>query len=41
MNDERHIEENLRVADEALPGSLTEKELALVSTRQRMRIVSS
>ncbi len=30
MNDERHIEENLRVADEALPGSLTEKELALV-----------
>jgi predicted aldo/keto reductase-like oxidoreductase len=30
MNDERHIEENLRVANEALPGSLTEKELALV-----------
>ncbi|HEY3272928.1 MAG TPA: aldo/keto reductase [Methanocella sp.] len=30
MNDEHHIEENLRVADEALPGSLTEKELALV-----------
>jgi predicted aldo/keto reductase-like oxidoreductase len=29
MNDERHIEENLRVANEALPGSLTEKELAL------------
>lgn len=31
MNDERHIEENLRVADVALPDSLTEKELALVS----------
>ncbi|HUL62395.1 MAG TPA: aldo/keto reductase [Methanocella sp.] len=30
MNDERHIEENLRVAGEALPGSLTETELALV-----------
>jgi uncharacterized protein len=30
MNEERHIEENLRVADEALPGSLTDKELALV-----------
>lgn len=30
MNDEGHIEENLRVAGEALPGSLTEKELALV-----------
>lgn len=30
MNDERHIEENLRVADEALPGSMTEDELALV-----------
>lgn len=29
MNEERHIEENLRVANEALPGSLTEKELAL------------
>ena len=29
MNEEAHIEENLRVADEALPGSLTEKELAL------------
>jgi uncharacterized protein len=31
MNEERHIEENLRVANEALPGSLTEKELALAS----------
>ena len=31
MNDERHIEENLRVAGEALPGSLTEKELALAA----------
>ena len=31
MNDERHIEENLRIADEALPNTLTEKELALVS----------
>jgi predicted aldo/keto reductase-like oxidoreductase len=30
MNEEQHIDENLRVADEALPGSLTEKELALV-----------
>lgn len=30
MNDERHIEENLRIADEALPGSLTERELELV-----------
>ncbi len=31
MNDEHHIEENLRVAGEALPGSLTEKELVLVA----------
>ncbi len=30
MNEESHIEENIRVANEALPGSLTEKELALV-----------
>ena len=30
MNDERHIEENLRIAGEALPDSLSEKELALV-----------
>lgn len=31
MNDERHIEENLRIGGEALPGSLSEKELSLVS----------
>jgi len=30
MNDEAHIDENLRIADEALPGSLTEGELDLV-----------
>lgn len=30
MNDEAHIEENLRVADQALPGSLTNAELQLV-----------
>jgi len=30
MNEEGHIEENLRVASEATPGSLTEKELELV-----------
>jgi len=30
MNDESHIDENLRIADEALPGSLTNGELALV-----------
>ena len=30
MNDERHIEENLRAADEARPGSLTEGDLALI-----------
>jgi len=30
MNDERHIEENLRAADESLPGSLTGKELEIV-----------
>lgn len=30
MNDEAHIEENLRIADEARPDSLTEKELGLV-----------
>ncbi len=29
MNEEAHIEENLRAANEALPGSMTEKELAL------------
>lgn len=31
MNDERHIEENIRVANEAFPESLTQKELQLVS----------
>ena len=31
MNREDHIRENLRIADEALPNSLSEKELALVS----------
>jgi uncharacterized protein len=31
MNDEAHIQENIRIAGEALPDSLTEKELALVS----------
>jgi predicted aldo/keto reductase-like oxidoreductase len=30
MNEEKHIEENLRIADEALPNSLTEEELELV-----------
>jgi predicted aldo/keto reductase-like oxidoreductase len=30
MNDEAHIEENLSIAGEALPGSLTAEELALV-----------
>lgn len=30
MNDEKHIEENIRIADEAHPGSLTEEELRLV-----------
>ncbi len=30
MNDEAHIEENLRIAEEALPDSLTDKELDLV-----------
>ena len=31
MNDEKQIEENLRIADEAFPDSLTEKELSLVA----------
>jgi predicted aldo/keto reductase-like oxidoreductase len=31
MNDERHIEENIQIAGEAHPNSLTEKELAIVS----------
>ena len=30
MNEEKHIEENLRIAGEALPDSLSEKELALI-----------
>ncbi len=31
MNEESHIEENLRTADEAYPNSMTEKELQLIS----------
>jgi len=31
MNDEKHIEENLRIADEALPGSLLSQEIGIVS----------
>lgn len=30
MNDEQHIEENIRIAGEARPNSLTEKELEIV-----------
>jgi hypothetical protein len=30
MNEEDHIDENLRIANEAYPGSLTDTELALV-----------
>ena len=30
MNEEKHIDENLRIAGEALPDSLSEKELALI-----------
>lgn len=30
MNEEKHIEENLRIAGEALPDSLSEKDLALI-----------
>ena len=30
MNEESHVEENLRIADQALPNSLSEKELELV-----------
>jgi predicted aldo/keto reductase-like oxidoreductase len=32
MNEEAHIEENLRIADKALPNSLTEKELMLIKS---------
>lgn len=35
MNDERHIEENLRVADRAYPNSLSEAELHLVKRAER------
>lgn len=43
MNEEKHIEENLRIAGEALPNSLTEKELALIGRvkdtyRRRMKV---
>jgi uncharacterized protein len=43
MNEEAHIEENLRIADEAQPGSLTVKELAIISRvekkfRQLMKV---
>ena len=31
MNDEEHIKENLRIADEALPNSLTTEELELIA----------
>jgi predicted aldo/keto reductase-like oxidoreductase len=35
MNEEPHIEENLRVAEDALPGSLTEEEIAIVDRVSR------
>jgi len=35
MNEEAHIEENLRIADEALPGSLTEQELAIIKKAEK------
>lgn len=35
MNDERHVEENLKTADEGLPNSLTGKELALADRVQQ------
>jgi predicted aldo/keto reductase-like oxidoreductase len=34
MNDERHIEENIRVAADALPGSMSEQDLALIARIQ-------
>lgn len=43
MNVEAHIEENLRIANEALPGSLSEKEMALIERvkaayRKRLKV---
>jgi predicted aldo/keto reductase-like oxidoreductase len=43
MNEESHVEENLRVAGEALPGSLSEKEMVLVERvkdayRRRLKV---
>jgi uncharacterized protein len=35
MNDEEHIKENLRIADEAYPDSLTEKELRLIGEAEK------
>jgi predicted aldo/keto reductase-like oxidoreductase len=35
MNEETHIEENIRIAGEALPCSLTEKELGLVNRAEK------
>ncbi len=35
MNEEAHIEENIRIASQALPCSLTEKELGLVSRAEK------
>jgi predicted aldo/keto reductase-like oxidoreductase len=35
MNEEAHIEENLRIADEALPNSLTTTELEIVSCAEQ------
>lgn len=35
MNDETHIEENLRIADEALPNSLTATELEIISCAEK------
>lgn len=38
MNEEEHIEENLRIADEALPNSLTDEELEIIGqVRDRYR----
>jgi len=35
MNEEEQIEENLRIADEAYPDSMTEKELQLVARAEQ------